>query len=186
MTDYRELMALLLPGGVDLASMGIRGKPSDIRQMLCGALAAVDPGWAADLLRARYADDTVARGRVERGLLIECTRTYRAKPGHAPGTLRALAWMALAEYIDPAKCPQCAGTCSGWLVVEGQLQERDCTACAGSGTRFYTDGERAAVVGEGWSAWRGVHDGMLRTLRAWEAAAVLTLSEQMRPVACAA
>lgn len=186
MTDYRELMALFLPGGVDLASLGIRGQPSDVRQMLCGALSAVEPPWAADLLRARYADDTVARRRVERGLLIECTKTYRAGAGHKPGTLSALAWLALVEHIEPTKCAECAGTGMEWALQGGAVTQCDCPACRGQGRVAYTDAQRADVVGDDWSAWRDVYGGMLRTLRAWEAAAVLTLSEQMRPVACAA
>ena len=76
MSDPRELIGLLAAGCPDLESAGATSVRGDARQMLAGAMAAIRPAWAADLLLARYADDMGARNRAVHGAMVEAAHWY--------------------------------------------------------------------------------------------------------------
>lgn len=174
MSDYREMLAMLSPGAVNLD--GVCGG-SDIRQQLTAALARVRPRWAADLLLALYADDDGALKQVGYALMQELAgMTYPEK--HPPGTLRRVAYAVLSEYTDPPPCLSCKGTAQTWRMVDGAVAAIDCPACNGRGRRRLTADELAQTLGN-FSLWAPRYTALHKLLRAHERAALAAMREAM-------
>lgn len=181
MTDYREMLAMLSPGAVNLDGIGINASTGslniDIRQQLAAALARVRPQWGADLLLAMYADDDGALKKVGYALMQELAgMTYPEK--HPAGTLRSVAYAVLAEYADPPPCLSCNGTAQTWRMVDGAVTAIDCPACNGRGRRRLTADELAQTLDQ-WSLWAPRYARLHKLLRANERAALATVREVM-------
>ena len=173
-TDYREALAKLVPGAINLGGTGGEG---DMRQQLMAALARVRPQWAADLLLAMYADDASALKQVGYALMQELAgMTYPEK--HPPGTLRRVAYAVLSEYTDPPPCLSCSGTSKTWQMIDGAVTPVDCPSCNGRGRRRLTEDERAQSVGD-WDLWAPRYAALHRLLRAHERAALSVLRDAM-------
>ena len=174
MSDPREMLAILVPGAVNLDGTGGR---SDARQQLAAALARVRPPWAGDLLLALYTDDLGALKRVNFELMQELAGMVWPEK-HPPGTLRRVAAAVLSEYTDPPPCLSCNGTAHAWSLVEGAVASVDCPACNGRGRRRLTPEELAVTV-DHWDTWAPRYARLHRLLRAHERAALLAVREAM-------
>ena len=179
MPDIREMLALLL--GQGSMKMQNNGGVSDIQQRLLAALARVRPTWAGDCLLACYADDSSARRSVEYALITELAGMVWPEK-NPPGTLRGIAYLVMAEYIEPPSCLSCAGTGMTWRMVEGAIQQLDCPACRGRGRRRFTDDEMADISGLPWDVWGPRYARLHKLLRANERAALATMREAMGEV----
>ena len=178
MSDIREALSLLVPGAIDIEHTPTAD--TQAREMLMGALAAIRPQWAADLLLAKYTDDAKARRSVEIGLLYDMSGWYSTKPGHKAGTLQSLCSMAVTEHLSAPLCPACKGTGSDYQMIDQAVTPCACAACYGRGRVDYTDAERAALTRLEWVAWSAPYGRLLVILRRIEAAAVLAAGENLR------
>ena len=173
--DIREMLALLRPGAIALDGGGGR---SDIRQSLMAAMARVRPKWAGDCLLACYADDSSARRSVEYALITELAGAVWPEK-NPPGTLRGIAYLVMAEYIEPPSCLSCAGTGMTWRMMDGAIQQLDCPACRGRGRRRFTDEEMADISGLPWDVWGPRYASLHKMLRANERAALATMRDAL-------
>ena len=178
MSDIREALSLLVPGAIDIEHTPTAD--TQAREMLMGALAAIRPQWAADLLLAKYANDAGARRSVEIGLLYDMSGWYVTKPGHKAGTLQTLCAMAVTEHLSAPQCQHCKGTGLDYQLIDSALSECACAACYGRGRVEYTDAERAAMTGLDWLSWAAPYGRLLMILRRMEAAAVLAAGENLQ------
>ena len=175
MPDYREMLALLTPGAVNLDGAG---GSSDIRQQLTAALARVRPPWAGDLLLARYADDLTALRQVSYALMSELAGMVWPEKNQK-GTLRGVVSLVISEYMDPPSCLSCHGTAKSWKMVEGAVTPVDCPACGGRGRRRMTHEELASISELPWDTWGPRYARLHKLLRANERAAIATVREAM-------
>ena len=174
MSDPREMLAILVPGAVNLDGTGGN---SDVRQQLAAALARVRPPWAGDLLLALYADDAGALKRVNFELMQELAGMVWPEK-HPPGTLRTVTAAVLAEYVDPPLCLSCNGTAHAWSLVEGAVASVDCPACNGRGRRRLTGDELAQTL-DRWDLWAPRYASLHRMLRFHERAALAAVRDAM-------
>ena len=190
MSDPREMIGLLAAGCPSLESAGITSARGDARQMLAGAMAAIRPAWAADLLLARYADDMAARGRAAYGVMVEAGRWYQPKRGLPKYGLPALVRVALDEHISPPACEVCAGTGRAWALDGGALRQTDCRSCRNGRVQHDETAreERMQVCRASWdrvdapmpwSVYGADYLRVLSMLRSAERGAVDTLREQL-------
>lgn len=175
MGDIREMLALLAPGAANMDGVGSN---TDLRQRLLMALARVRPAWAGDLMLARYADIQGARRTVEYALMSELASAVWPEK-NPPGTLRAMVYLALSEYMTPPSCLSCTGTTQTWRMVDGAVTPVDCPACGGSGRRRFTQEELADISGLPWQTWKPRHAMLHRMLRMNERAAIATMREAL-------
>ena len=190
MSDPRELIGLLAAGCPDLESAGATSVRGDARQMLAGAMAAIRPAWAADLLLARYADDMGARNRAVHGAMVEAAHWYRSKRGRPSHALPALIRVALDEHISPPACEVCAGTGRAWALDGGALRQTDCRSCRNGRVPYDATAreERMQLCRASWyrvdapmpwSVYGADYLRVLSLLRSVERGAVDTLREQL-------
>lgn len=179
MSDYREMLSMLVPGAINMDGSG---GGSDVRQQLTAALARVRPRWAAELLLARYANDRGALKQVSYALMQELAgMTYPEK--HPPGTLRRVVYAVMSEYAEPPPCPSCYGTAMTWQMVEGAVTSGDCSSCSGTGRRRLTNDELAQTL-DRWNLWAPRYAALYHMLRAHERAALETLRGAMQEAPC--
>ena len=178
MSSIREALSLLVPGAIDLEHTPTADTRA--REMLMGALAAIRPQWAADLLLCKYANDESARRSVEIGLLYDMSGWYTTKPGHKAGTLQTLCAMAVTEHLSAPLCQACKGTGNDYQMIDQAVTPCACAACFGRGRVEYTDEERAAMTGLDWVQWSAPYGRLLLVLRRMEAAAVADASENLQ------
>ena len=177
MGDVREMMALFVPGAVQ--ADGTPGGHGDARQMLAGAMAGIEPRWSVDLLLAKYTDDAPALKTVQYAALIELAGMVWPRKGFAPGTLRKLANLAVAEHMHPPRCLSCEGTGTTYRLINGALTRSGCGQCFGRGRRRYTAEENEQQSGLSWGAWGHDYTRLARLLRRLESSATHALGEHM-------
>ena len=175
MPDIREMLAMLSGGAIALDGVG---GTSDIRQAMMAAMARVRPQWAGYCLLACYADDKGARKKVEYALITELAGMVWPEK-HPPGTLRGVAYLVMAEYMEPPTCLSCAGTGMTWRMVDGAVQQLDCPACRGRGRRRFTDEEMADISGLPWGVWGPRYASLHKMLRTHERAALATMRDAL-------